>query len=159
MTNGEIELICGAITGAGVIVGGVIRFLGRGVITAIDDAKVAVNRNTDATIKFVEVATKLDAKLDQVHAAALRSADAVEEVADEISSAHHQPEPFEPFEIRTPAGGDGGGSPLGTPGEGNGTGQHNASGFCAGGGGTTSSTASNAGGTSAQGVIVIDEYR
>jgi hypothetical protein len=102
MTSGEITALCTAIVGAGGVVGGIIKLLGNSLISTVSDAKVAINRNTDATLKFVEASARLEGKLDQAHAAANRAADAVEEVADEISGVHRA---AEGFEMRTPPGG------------------------------------------------------
>lgn len=110
MTNAEIELICGAITGVGMLVGGAVHLFGRSAIKtlndvkgAVDDTKLALNRNTDATLKFVEVGARLESKLDRTHEAAADAAETVERIADEISGVHRA---ADPFEMRTPPGGN-----------------------------------------------------
>jgi len=109
VTNGEIELICGAITAVGVLVSGTLHLFGRNAVqklddvkSAVDDTKLALNRNTDATLRFVEASARLEGKLDKAHDAAQRAASAVEEVADEISGVHRA---ADPFKTQTPPGG------------------------------------------------------
>jgi hypothetical protein len=97
MTQGELGTITAAILGGLAGIGGVLRW-GILQITGV------IERNSATLMKFVESAARLEVKLDQAHAASIATADAVQEVADEVSGVHGSTDP-KPWSKQTPPGG------------------------------------------------------
>lgn len=88
MTTGELATICTAITlGLGGC-GTVLKIIGSQIATELGGTRKAIEANTEHLLKFVASAARLEVKLEQAHAAALKTAETVDEVIDEISGVH-----------------------------------------------------------------------